>query len=521
MSIEVEVSFGGGVITIEIGESTARALAAAEAAEADAEDAEVAAAVATVISETLGRIELTADYSLAGTNALAGLTTGVGNTAYGVSAGIDLTSADNVTALGKSALFAATTGDDNVAVGADAGASITTGSSCTFVGKGAGYSGLQKVDALFSIAIGSNAVATKSFQAVFGTVDIQETMTFGDLRGGTAGESRVFNDRGDNTFLLAGAGPAADPGGAYAPTNCLAIGKNAFENVTAAGACVAIGGGSMRNAGGNDHTAVGIDTLQNAGAATVGCCAFGRNSLHDMSTGTNNSGFGDTTLRYTTTGDGSIAMGYGAGWKNVTGSYVCALGTYAGAYRQNSDHWIAIGDNALAYFEDEPGADTVKDVIAIGRYAAYALLSPENIAIGAHALRWHAGATGRNVAVGHFAANDLADGTDNTMVGYKAGDHASQKVDAVNSTALGANAYTTADNQVSLGGDAVTETVLHGAVRTSGSLRTGSFTVATVPSAAARGAGAMIYVSDEAGGAVPAFSDAANWRRCTDRAVIS
>lgn len=31
----------------------------------------------------------------------------------------------------------------------------------------------------------------------------------------------------------------------------------------------------------------------------------------------------------------------------------------------------------------------------------------------------------------------------------------------------------------------------------------------------------LIYVSDDVGGAVPAFTDGTNWRRCTDRAVIS
>lgn len=46
-----------------------------------------------------------------------------------------------------------------------------------------------------------------------------------------------------------------------------------------------------------------------------------------------------------------------------------------------------------------------------------------------------------------------------------------------------------------------------------------SYTVAGVPSAAT--AGVMIYVSNESGGAVPAFSDGTNWRRVTDRAIIS
>lgn len=46
-----------------------------------------------------------------------------------------------------------------------------------------------------------------------------------------------------------------------------------------------------------------------------------------------------------------------------------------------------------------------------------------------------------------------------------------------------------------------------------------SYTVAGLPSAFP--ANRMIYVSDETGGAVPAFSDGANWRRVTDRAIVS
>lgn len=46
-----------------------------------------------------------------------------------------------------------------------------------------------------------------------------------------------------------------------------------------------------------------------------------------------------------------------------------------------------------------------------------------------------------------------------------------------------------------------------------------SFLVASLPSAAQPGQ--MIYVSDETGGSVMAFSDGSNWRRITDRAVVS
>ncbi len=47
-----------------------------------------------------------------------------------------------------------------------------------------------------------------------------------------------------------------------------------------------------------------------------------------------------------------------------------------------------------------------------------------------------------------------------------------------------------------------------------------SYTVTTVPDASSYEAG-QIYVSDEAGGAVPAFSDGIDWRRVTDRTIIS
>ncbi len=54
-----------------------------------------------------------------------------------------------------------------------------------------------------------------------------------------------------------------------------------------------------------------------------------------------------------------------------------------------------------------------------------------------------------------------------------------------------------------------------------GPVRIGSFPVAGLPSASSVGAGTIAYVSNEAGGATLAFSDGSNWRRCTDRAIVS
>lgn len=46
-----------------------------------------------------------------------------------------------------------------------------------------------------------------------------------------------------------------------------------------------------------------------------------------------------------------------------------------------------------------------------------------------------------------------------------------------------------------------------------------AYSVADLPDPSAQSR--LIYVTDEAGGAVPAFSDGVSWRRCTDRAVVS
>ena len=47
-----------------------------------------------------------------------------------------------------------------------------------------------------------------------------------------------------------------------------------------------------------------------------------------------------------------------------------------------------------------------------------------------------------------------------------------------------------------------------------------TYTVAELPSASDF-RGSLVYVSDETGGGIPAFSDGTEWRRVTDRATVS
>lgn len=61
---------------------------------------------------------------------------------------------------------------------------------------------------------------------------------------------------------------------------------------------------------------------------------------------------------------------------------------------------------------------------------------------------------------------------------------------------------------------------MDGSTITAGPINLASYTVATVPTASDF-TGSIIYVSDETGGATPAFSDGTDWRRTADRAVIS
>jgi hypothetical protein len=60
----------------------------------------------------------------------------------------------------------------------------------------------------------------------------------------------------------------------------------------------------------------------------------------------------------------------------------------------------------------------------------------------------------------------------------------------------------------------------NGIITADKALQLKSYTVTGAPSPTGI-AGAMIYVTDETGGAVPAFSDGTNWRRVTDRAIIA
>lgn len=111
-------------------------------------------------------------------------------------------------------------------------------------------------------------------------------------------------------------------------------------------------------------------------------------------------------------------------------------------------------------------------------------------------------------------------GNDRMALGYRAGDAAG------GASALADGDYVIAmgpeDSRRILWGSCFNRTHnVGGTLAVDGWVKPKSYTVATVPSAATAGAGATIYVSNDAAGPVLAFSDGTSWLRCTDRTAIA
>lgn len=100
-------------------------------------------------------------------------------------------------------------------------------------------------------------------------------------------------------------------------------------------------------------------------------------------------------------------------------------------------------------------------------------------------------------------------------VGLCGDDRLHVKVSANGSAWTEALTVEAATGRVGLGVTATSRLHVDGAVRVK------SYLKAALPGAGNEGAGALIYVSDDAAGATLAFSDGAAWRRVHDRAVVA
>lgn len=176
----------------------------------------------------------------------------------------------------------------------------------------------------------------------------------------------------------------------------------------------------------------------------------------DLTTGANNVGIGHFAARLLTTGIGNICIGALAGDAILDGFSNMCVGTSSGSA-------ITSGSNN-AFVGVQSGRDMTDGVqnVGVGTNALLSANADFCVAVGTAALDSCTG--DNNTGIGQDAGGSITSGTGNTFLGAQAGNNANQLATAVDSMALGTDSFTTASNQVVLGGPAVTDTRLRGDV---------------------------------------------------------
>lgn len=169
--------------------------------------------------------------------------------------------------------------------------------------------------------------------------------------------------------------------------------------------------------------------------------AFMGGAGNGTASGDLNVGVGASALSAVGDGASNVAVGGGTLALNESGSQNSGVGAESLANLVSGDQNSGLGWRCLIAAEGDGNS-------AVGAEAAAGIVDGED-----------------NTAVGKRAGYKIVDGDLNTFVGANSGDHDGQKTDAVNSTAIGAGAYTTADNQVAIGGPDTVETILRGEVK--------------------------------------------------------
>lgn len=181
--------------------------------------------------------------------------------------------------------------------------------------------------------------------------------------------------------------------------------------------------------------------------------AIGHSALHSCKGGNRNIAVGTFSMSGVETGDRNISIGSDAMLSVKAAEDMVAIGFGAAYYGANLKKNVIVGAHAMQGAQDS----TASGNVIVGYQAGYRNKANENTFLGLYAGYKHE--TGaRNVGVGYWALHGNINGEDNTAVGAQA-----EVTDGVNgSTAIGNKAKATKSNQVVIGGDTVTETLVHG-----------------------------------------------------------
>lgn len=207
-----------------------------------------------------------------------------------------------------------------------------------------------------------------------------------------------------------------------------------------------------KNQSGFWNVAFGMDALgENInGSRNI---AIGKNSLSSLESGNRNIAIGTFALPAIKNGDRNIVIGADGAFKLESANDCISIGKAAMHYGASRSEDIAIGKAALY---GTAGSDASGN-IGIGTYAGYKSAGKINVFIGRSA--GYNTQTTHNVFIGSDAGRSVSNGWANTAIGASSFCNTSDLSKAV---AIGYNAQPTKSNQVMLGGDHITETVIKG-----------------------------------------------------------
>jgi uncharacterized coiled-coil protein SlyX len=270
--------------------------------------------------------------------ALASVTTGLYNSAFGVYSLLSLTDGSLCTGVGAGTLLS-NTGNSNTAVGAGALFSNTTATDNTADGAFALFSNT----AVGNTAIGSNALLNNTTGG-----------TLGNIQGLDVGPNVAVGWEALESNTLASANTAVGYQALHSFTTgpvgfeqiglCTAVGFQALANATGNGVANSGFGyrALMNNTDGSNNTAIGYNALVTNTIGLENTAVGGAALLHN-STGLQNTANGAFALSSNTDGFGNTAIGHQALFFNTSGDDNVALGRNAGANIATANNVICIG----------------------------------------------------------------------------------------------------------------------------------------------------------------------------------
>ncbi|QIE60215.1 hypothetical protein G5B37_11785 [Rasiella rasia] len=306
--------------------------------------------------------------------------TGSGNTIMGYFASIFTTTGHDNTIIGNQAGRNGDMGNDNVLLGANSGRQLN-GASNVFIGNDSG-STLTNVSNLLVI---DNSSTTSPL--VYGEFDTNRFRINGTIQSGnpaTTGYAFPSIDGTANQVMQ------TDGSGTLSWINASSLSGNDWSLTGNTGTDA-----SVNFMGTIDDVDISFRRNNtNFGSLETSNLSIGNESLR-ISTGTENTAFGNTALRSNSTGSNNTALGHYAGQYITTGSQNTAIGNRALWYGSTGDNNIAVGSRSLR--DNSSGAN--------------------NVAMGVVAL-FHATSANNNVAIGSGALQENITGSDNVSLGY-------------------------------------------------------------------------------------------------------